>query len=1239
MPRLVVEKGADKGKAVSLPPSGAVTIGREHSCTLCLNDTMVSRHHARIEHKPDGYHLTDLDSMNGTFVNGTAVKHARLKPGDVIKVGFTVLSFAQEEAPPDPLVGQTLLGRYRILEHLGRGGMGTCYKAKQLDLDRIVALKVISPHMARQQSFVDLFIHEARFAARLNHPNVVSVYEVANDGDKYFFAMEYVPNGTLLDLVQSKPQKRLTPLEAVDITLQMARALEYAHSKNILHRDIKPENMLIGENGTVKLADLGLAQSLGEKISVGDKDHVLGTPHYIAPEIVRKQPFDQRSDLYSLGVTMYYMLTGTMPYTANSLKELIGDKLNRDAPAVDRVVATVPRTVAHIVAKLLRRNPDERYKNASELIRDLEEARRQMTDTRLPAKKLVLFAAAAVVLLAVILTAVIVAGQNPPPVSGPGGQIDEELAQKMLTAAELFKMKEMDVGDPDSIRKAIDRFDEIVQKFPNTPYAGRAAEHRRQLARNLNELVAQQSLAKIDQQEKQAYQRFYTSLNADRLDLNAIDAILQSYRSLAEDRDLKETRAARTAAERAAQIDAWHKAVLKLRESFRSAREDTATLLITRNYPEAIKKWRELEERIAAEKQNLPPAADPRYRDVVYDRLAQLEREQILKAVRDALAVVFREVDDLLDQKRFDDASRALEEGARRLTFDETAQQIAQKRGEIADRKAAWLREEDFKKQEAYRRALQADAAAYQEMSREVFDKHVCKYDFSGALRKVVDRVRTSFTTDAYRTRWAQRRRQLELADRFIRTFINVANAPGNPYNLNKNVDLPQLRIKGTLAGATESGLDIQVTAGIYQTVHYHQLRPHQFHSLIRGIWKINDPGTLADWIALCCEIGAYDRARAELEELARHPKFNESKELADFYRQTKAYIDLDEVLESEELEAEKRFALANACFDAGDYDTAQATVQLILSKLSETRFVQENARQLDDLSRRIRQKIKDSEKDQNREDQRDKFRELRRKELESAREAQAEILARVGRLQDEIRRRTLLGSLYLHHGQYARSNTEFVAAVTRINERMKKATEHEQAALYPELLNAYWSMMVNATALGDRAAFAQYRADVERIAREVSFTDAGLKERGQEIRAAFYQLGERMSAWADNTYRRAVETARRLEQQLDRDPLDPKVAADLAYVSQYEAYQFPTARSVLAAMIQTMPNSETVRSGDAHWSYAEILLGTLEVRKALVVYKELKSKFKDHPRVRDGSTDAKIKECRELMQLLDYRE
>lgn len=978
MPRLVVEKGTDKGKTVNLPPSGAVTIGREQTCTICLNDTMVSRHHIKIEHKPDGYHLTDLDSMNGTFVNGAAVKHARLKPGDAIKVGLTVISFAQDEAPPDPLVGQTLLGRYQILERLGRGGMGTCYKAKQLDLDRIVALKVISPHMAKQQSFVDLFIHEAKFAAKLNHPNVVSVYEVANDGDKYFFAMEYVPNGTLLDMVQSKPDRRLPPLEAVDITLQMARALEYAHGKNILHCDIKPENMLISENGAVKLADLGLAQSLGEKISVGDKDHVLGTPHYIAPEIVRKQAFDQRSDLYSLGVTMYFMLTGTVPYTANSLKELIGDKLNKEAPTIDRVVPHSPKPIALIVAKLLRRSPDERYKNASEVIKDLEEVRRQLTDTGMPLKKLAIIAAAAVVLLAVIITAVIVAGQNnTPPIDPNGNKVNEELAQKMLTAAELFKMKEMDVGDPESIRKAIGRFDEIAQKFPGTEFATRAGDHRKQLARNLNELIAQQSLAKLDEQEKQAYQRFYASLSADRLDLNAIDTMLKSYRGLAEDKELKETKAAKTAAERAAQIDAWHKAVLKLRESFRSAMDDTTTLLITRNYPEAIKKWRELQDQVAAEKQSLQAAADPRYRDVVYDKLAQAEQDKVFKAVRDALAVVFRQVNDLLDQNRFDDASRALDDGTRRLAFAETAQDIAAKRKEIADRKAAWLREEELKKQEAYRRALEADAGTYYDMSREVLDKHVSKYDFSGALRKVVDRVRNSFTTDAYKTRWTERRRQMERADRFIRTFINVVNAQGNPYNLNKNIDLPQFRIKGTLARATESGLDVQVTTGIYQTVNYYQLKPQQFHSLIRGIWKIGDPGVLADFIALCCEIGAYDRAQAELQELARHPKFNESRELADFYKQTKKYVDLDDVLESEEIEAEKRFALANASFDASDYDTAQTMVQTLQSKMGQTRFVRDHKKQMDDLTNRIRQKLKDNEKDQNMKDPQDKFREL----------------------------------------------------------------------------------------------------------------------------------------------------------------------------------------------------------------------------------------------------------------------
>ncbi|HYE98055.1 MAG TPA: FHA domain-containing serine/threonine-protein kinase, partial [Planctomycetota bacterium] len=210
MPTLVVEKGHDKGKSIPVPVSGTVLVGRDNSTALPLRDTMTSRMHFKIEAREGEWWIDDLGSMNGTYLNGAKLKlPVKLELGDLIKAGETLFTFQSDASSATTLAG-TRIGGYRIIERVGRGGMGTVYKAEQIDLQRLVALKVMSEEHTKEKDFVELFIHEARAAAKLNHPNVVQVYDVKKHNEAYYISMEFVSGGSVQELLN---KHRKLPVE------------------------------------------------------------------------------------------------------------------------------------------------------------------------------------------------------------------------------------------------------------------------------------------------------------------------------------------------------------------------------------------------------------------------------------------------------------------------------------------------------------------------------------------------------------------------------------------------------------------------------------------------------------------------------------------------------------------------------------------------------------------------------------------------------------------------------------------------------------------------------------------------------------------------------------------------------------------------------------------------------------------------------------------------------------------
>src|SRR3712207_3762847 len=272
------------------------------------------------------------------------------------------------------LMQQTVLGdRYTLLEVLGDGGMARVYLARDNVLDREVALKVLRDQYGYDEALVERFRREARNAASLNHPNIVQVYDQGRDDDgTYYIAMEYVPGGTLKDLMAKEGS--LAPKEAAGIASRVAVALEVAHGRGIVHRDIKPQNVLLSASGEPKVADFGIARAASSK-TMTETNLILGTAAYMSPEQVRGEPVGPASDLYSLGVVLYEMLTSRLPYQADDPIATAMKHTNDPVPHPREANPAVPEDVDALVVKLLAKRPEDRYASAAELAEDLRRVR------------------------------------------------------------------------------------------------------------------------------------------------------------------------------------------------------------------------------------------------------------------------------------------------------------------------------------------------------------------------------------------------------------------------------------------------------------------------------------------------------------------------------------------------------------------------------------------------------------------------------------------------------------------------------------------------------------------------------------------------------------------------------------------------------------------------------------------------------------------------------------------------
>ena len=401
-----------------LDPKAPTTIGSGAEATLRLEDGQVSEVHCVVRALKDGgYAIKDLGSEVGTFVDGRRVDAARLQDKARVRVGATEFEFSDKaEAPPRAapersgarpaersgdrsaergsdqaveLAPGTRLGGYEIEGVLGRGGMGTVYRATQLSLGRKVAIKVLAKKLAEDPNFVARFESEARAAGRFNHPNVVQVFDVDEDAGRPFYSMELLPGGSLEDRLG-----REGPLPVDDLVRALRDAslgLAYADELGLVHRDIKPDNLMPDAQGTLKICDLGLATDLDQE----GEGKILGTPHFLSPEQAKNQAVGHRSDIYSLGCSAYRLLTGKNPFPKATVRDILRAHVNEEAPSVRAERSDCPDAVDALIRRMMAKDPAERP-HAREVTAELDAMYAGSPASRAP-----LFAVVAVALVAI----------------------------------------------------------------------------------------------------------------------------------------------------------------------------------------------------------------------------------------------------------------------------------------------------------------------------------------------------------------------------------------------------------------------------------------------------------------------------------------------------------------------------------------------------------------------------------------------------------------------------------------------------------------------------------------------------------------------------------------------------------------------------------------------------------------------------------------------------------------------
>lgn len=269
----------------------------------------------------------------------------------------------------ETMTGHTLANRYQILEEVGTGGMAVVYKARDILLDRIVAVKILHSEYGNDHEFVTRFRQEAQAAAKLSHPNIVNIYDVGKDGDIHYIVMEFVRGETLKEYIEKHGHLPINT--SIQIAFDIGEALESAHHNGLVHCDIKPHNILVTETGRIKVADFGIARAINSSATMKEDKKILGSVHYFSPEQASGNTLDERTDIYSLGVVMYEMMTGVVPFEGDTPLSIALQHVQDAIPLPTKYNRRIPRLVERCILKAMAKNPDDRFQSVEELMSEL----------------------------------------------------------------------------------------------------------------------------------------------------------------------------------------------------------------------------------------------------------------------------------------------------------------------------------------------------------------------------------------------------------------------------------------------------------------------------------------------------------------------------------------------------------------------------------------------------------------------------------------------------------------------------------------------------------------------------------------------------------------------------------------------------------------------------------------------------------------------------------------------------
>ncbi len=398
--QLVVISGPDQGHTIPVEEGQTLLIGRGEAASLRLSDPHVSRTHCRVEVDAGKYRLTDQGSRTGTFVNDQQVPWHDLKPGDEIRIGSTRLRFSLEgtldattavgelaatkpvprATPVQDLVG-TKIAFFEIQKKIASGNSGVVFRAHDAEHDRVVALKVLWPETAESEEEVQRFVRAMKTMMPIRHPNIVELYAAGKTGRHCWLAMEYVEGESLVQVIQRiGTVGMLDWQDAFRVAVHVARALEAAYAHDIIHRNITPANILLrASDKLAKLGDLMLAKALAGSLArqITRRGELVGDVLYMSPERTRNEAeVDGRSDIYSLGATVYALLTGRPPFEGDSLPEVITRIRQAEPVNPKKYQLSIPDMFEGAVLRMLAKRPGDRFQTPTDLLKDLERVAR-----------------------------------------------------------------------------------------------------------------------------------------------------------------------------------------------------------------------------------------------------------------------------------------------------------------------------------------------------------------------------------------------------------------------------------------------------------------------------------------------------------------------------------------------------------------------------------------------------------------------------------------------------------------------------------------------------------------------------------------------------------------------------------------------------------------------------------------------------------------------------------------------